>query len=579
MRIPYLLTLTGLLVSGMLLCRAAGLAQTIKPALEQSGMALNAVHDARLAKALPLCVRSQRLDEVLQQLGQASGVTLRANAAWIGELRVDAFARALPLYRLLERLAQVHHLSWRLEMSATTDRPRSVSQNGDVPRYVLYESDTDRRYVAYLKRRSYDPFRRDLAQLRHYVTLSAQELERLAHDGDMVAAQLTDAQERACAMLKTTLPETSIDELIARPNRNLTLSYTQLPPESQEALSLVLQQRWEARLKSLRKAEESGTQIPAAAYIPSKAETYSVTYSLQGQGTWTGLTVMVTDKISMFSSNGTTTSYDPASIWLAEKRALTRSVVRPERRVEARRTPAAIALNTRYWLEAMEAAAAKWKLNLFSEGSRDGKAAALPISIPFHIAAKSPLVDGLGLMESWGGRWWQASEDGDDVIFQGGGWYMTRGSIIDNNLLARLKKARQQRGPFTLEIMADLADASEMTQQEAERHLDIEPVHLRQCAEPLRFYRSLTAREKKTLQTDGLMYSALRDRAQRRLFGEMLQAANAHLTDPTQQEVRLRLSIDQGWSRFALESATERGESLGEWRVRALPAADIPPIY
>ena len=198
------------------------------PAADPIGPAL-----AALKQPVSLQCVDTPLSVVLADLQKQSGVTLKADPAWVGGMPITSFTSPMPLGTMLQRLAELYDLTWRRDFPQDKLDPKDNSSLPVDPVktvFVLYESSANRSDIARLKRLSWEPLRQQVAHMRQYVGLPDAQLAQMAKEGDLDAQAMLAPETRAGAGLLADVSDDMLEALIDKEPQDWPLPNSPLAP-------------------------------------------------------------------------------------------------------------------------------------------------------------------------------------------------------------------------------------------------------------------------------------------------------------------------------------------------------------
>ncbi len=190
------------------------------PAADPIGPAL-----AALKQPVSLQCVDTPLSVVLADLQKQSGVTLKADPAWVGIMPITSFTSPMPLRTMLQRLAELYDLTWRRDFPQDKLDPKDNSSLPVDPVktvFVLYESSANRSDIARLKRLSWEPLRQQVAHM-HHRSVDAQ-LVQIAKQGDLDAQAMLAPETRAGAGLLADVSDDMLEALIDKEPQGLAFA-------------------------------------------------------------------------------------------------------------------------------------------------------------------------------------------------------------------------------------------------------------------------------------------------------------------------------------------------------------------
>ena len=525
--------------------------------------------DLRLSKPCRLACDAEPLGDLLARLTKETGVSFKTESKWIEDLPTYAYTHSLPLRVLMQRLASLHNLTWRREVTP----PAAVTPNAPLssPVYTLYQSTANKNYIAALKQQKWERLRRHIADLRRVAGLPLGTLKDLADTGDAMARQALDPQTRAGIILAAAVSDAMLDDLIQK--HTATFTFAQLAPQCQEALAL-LAQMYEARQAAFVQAQPlqpGETRSPQPVSAPDK---YGVRYFVQGDGAQANLRTMI------LQPHGYFTGPEPLQksgmdTWSNGRYAAGQAKIAPANRLESRQIPEAITFEGYALRNALQTVCDKWNLNVFADAyPADPHLDILASPNPRYYPAHTPLSDALDIFGEWDRRLWPEGAAGTDVLMLRKDWYLRRDEGQTDALLARLTAIKAQNLPFTLEDWAELFALPDVAAPRIESALKVSLLHIQDRGEILRFYNDLRPRERQRLLTEGLSYAELSGITQEKLL-LAAQAGEVSLNAARLESAHLRVRMEPGVSVFTLQNEAQDGAAppavLRVWRIQGMP--------
>ena len=455
--------------------------------------------DKRLQTNVKLEIRHEPLAVALERIGKETKIEFEYEEEWIRELNLTAFTKDIPIYTAMHHIATLHNLSWRKKYTLT----------GSLPRYELFESDSNRQAIARLKNRSTSRLSQRFARYRRYADMSGAELESLAQDGDAWASFFSSPESQAAARLIASLPESELPRLQSR--HSVSFRYDDLTSQGQKAFADLL----------LCKFKDNVAPDPASCIVR---------YSLQGEGADANISAFVSFPQGgfmpplIFDTGGNSRLLSDVSLPRYAKELLL------SQRAPVVPLPKSGTILTRQWDEFVDYTAERFDLNLFAEAypgfpDIDDRPTAFQIKVR-KGERFSNLLDSCG---SWGRDWHQAAANGKDILLRLPDWFEYRDGGATQRLLNRILKSGKKEA-----VRLDLRDWMEISSlptkqiSRVESVLGVDAEWIKKESHVLLFLRELSGSQMSNLTGKGLILSSLPE-AQRHSFVDLKEGKSDYV--------------------------------------------------